>query len=138
MSRTATTVEEPADLVLHFADSVAADGMGMNPAVAASVSTAYGTMVHLVPVAGRWLAEHKGRHRSFSATAIGTTAGLIRYAAGRRHLAGRKHSAEYALAPHAMRGAVWGITGGILAFAVFATRLAGLTESDRRLVRDSR
>lgn len=43
---------------------------------------------------------------------------------GRRHPAGRKHPAQDALAPDAMRRAVWRIVGGRLAFAVPATLLA--------------
>ncbi|MFD5414362.1 peptide MFS transporter [Streptomyces nojiriensis] len=71
-------------------------------------------------VTGR-LGEHKGRRRGFSAAAVGMTAGLVQYVPGRRHLAGRKHSAEYALAPDAMRRAVWRIVGGCLASAALAT-----------------
>ncbi|MFD8983942.1 peptide MFS transporter [Streptomyces sp. NPDC059564] len=202
-------------LVLYFADTVANGGLGMDPATAASLSAAYGTMVYLVSVAGGWLAdrilgsyravlfggiliacghyamavptaamtwaglglisagtgllkpnvasmvgtlyrtdderrdagfalyytainigafagplvtawlgEHQGWHWGFSAAAIGMTAGLVQYVLGRRHLAGRKHSAEYALAPDAMRRAVWRIAGGCVAFAVAATLLA--------------
>ncbi|MEU9005169.1 peptide MFS transporter [Streptomyces sp. NPDC048551] len=202
-------------LVLYFADTVAHGGLGMDPATAASVSAAYGTMVYLVSVAGGWLAdrilgsyravlfggiliacghyamavptaamtwvglglisagtgllkpnvasmvgklyrtddqrrdagfalyymginigafagplitawlgEHQGWHWGFSAAAIGMTFGLVQYVLGRRHLAGRKHSAEYALAPDAMRRAVRWIIGGCLAFAVIATLLS--------------
>ncbi|MEU2833919.1 peptide MFS transporter [Streptomyces lavendulae] len=202
-------------LVLYFADTVANGGLGMDPATAASVSAAYGTMVYLVSVAGGWLAdrilgsyravlsggiliacghyamavptaamtwvglglisagtgllkpnvasmvgklyrtadqrrdagfalyymginigafagplvtawlgENKGWHWGFSAAAVGMTAGLVQYVLGRRHLAGRKHSAEYALAPDAMRTAVRRIAGGCVAFAVIATLLA--------------
>ncbi|MCJ0869994.1 peptide MFS transporter [Streptomyces sp. AP-93] len=76
------------------------------------------------PLITAWLGEHQGWHWGFSAAAIGMTAGLIQYVAGRRHLAGRKHSAEFALAPDAMRSAVMKIIGGILIFAVLATLLA--------------
>ncbi|MFJ9338424.1 peptide MFS transporter [Streptomyces sp. NPDC101733] len=204
-------------LVLYFADTVANGGLGMDPATAASVSAAYGTMVYLVSVAGGWLAdrilgsyravlfggiliacghyamavptavmtwvglglisagtgllkpnvatmvgklyrtddqrrdagfalyymainigafagplitgwlgEHEGWHWGFSAAAIGMTAGLIQYVAGRRHLAGRKHSAEFALAPAALRTAVWRIVGGLVVFALLATLLASV------------
>ncbi|MFJ1863829.1 peptide MFS transporter [Streptomyces sp. NPDC088097] len=204
-------------LVLYFADTVANGGLGMDPATAASVSAAYGTMVYLVSVAGGWLAdrilgsyravlfggiliacghyamavptavmtwvglglisagtgllkpnvasmvgklyrtddqrrdagfalyymginigafagplitgwlgEHEGWHWGFSAAAIGMTAGLIQYVLGRRHLAGRKHSAEFALAPAAMRTAVWRIVGGLVVFALLATLLASV------------
>ncbi|MCY0930458.1 peptide MFS transporter [Streptomyces sp. H27-H1] len=204
-------------LVLYFADAVANGGLGMDPATAASVSAAYGTMVYLVSVAGGWLAdrilgsyravlwggiliacghyamavptaamtwvglglisagtgllkpnvasmvgklyktddqrrdagfalyymginigafagplitawlgEHEGWHWGFSAAAVGMTAGLIQYVLGRRHLAGRKHSAEFALAPDAMRSAVMKIIGGIALFAALATLLAVL------------
>ncbi|WP_327263913.1 peptide MFS transporter [Streptomyces sp. NBC_01232] len=77
------------------------------------------------PLITGWLGEHEGWHWGFSAAAIGMTAGLVQYVLGRRHLAGRKHSAEYALAPDAMRRAVWRITGGCLALAALATLLAG-------------
>ncbi|MFB6825712.1 peptide MFS transporter [Streptomyces virginiae] len=76
------------------------------------------------PLVTGWLGEHQGWHWGFSAAAVGMTAGLIQYVLGRRHLAGRKHSAEYALAPDAMRRAVWWIVGGLLAFAALATLAA--------------
>lgn len=76
------------------------------------------------PLITAWLGEHQGWHWGFSAAAIGMTAGLIQYVAGRRHLAGRKHSAEFALAPDAMRSAVTKIIAGILLFAALATLLA--------------
>ncbi|MFE9931465.1 peptide MFS transporter [Streptomyces sp. NPDC005533] len=76
------------------------------------------------PLVTGWLGEHQGWHWGFSAAAIGMTAGLVQYVLGRRHLAGRRHSAEYALAPDAMRRAVWRIIGGCLAFAALATLLA--------------
>ncbi|MFD7028196.1 peptide MFS transporter [Streptomyces sp. NPDC059917] len=78
------------------------------------------------PLITGWLGEHQGWHWGFSAAAIGMTAGLVQYVLGRRHLAGRKHSAEYPLAPAAMRRAVWGIAGGLLGAAVLATLLASL------------
>ncbi|MFF1410253.1 peptide MFS transporter [Streptomyces sp. NPDC058289] len=78
------------------------------------------------PLITAWLGEHQGWHWGFSAAAIGMTAGLIQYVAGRRHLAGRKHSAEFALAPDAMRSAVTKIIAGILLFAALATLLAVL------------
>ncbi|MGW6570983.1 peptide MFS transporter [Streptomyces sp. NPDC054945] len=76
------------------------------------------------PLVTGWLGEHEGWHWGFSAAAVGMTAGLIQYVLGRRHLAGRKHSAEYALAPDAMRRAVRWIVGGALAFAALATAAA--------------
>ncbi|MFD9372935.1 peptide MFS transporter [Streptomyces sp. NPDC060020] len=76
------------------------------------------------PLITGWLGEHEGWHWGFSAAAVGMTAGLVQYVLGRRHLAGRKHSAEYALAPDAMRRAVWRIVGGCLALAALATLLA--------------
>ncbi|MEU3059970.1 peptide MFS transporter [Streptomyces subrutilus] len=76
------------------------------------------------PLITGWLGEHQGWHWGFSAAAVGMTAGLVQYVLGRRHLAGRRHSAEYALAPAAMRTAVWRIVGGCVAFAVLATALA--------------
>ncbi|MFJ3518238.1 MULTISPECIES: peptide MFS transporter [unclassified Streptomyces] len=85
------------------------------------------------PLITGWLGEHEGWHWGFSAAAIGMTAGLVQYVLGRRHLAGRKHSAEYALDPDAMRRAVWRISGGCLALAALATLLAdtGLLTMDR-------
>ncbi|MFC5721016.1 peptide MFS transporter [Streptomyces gamaensis] len=44
-------------LVLYFADTVAAGGLGMAPGEAASVTAGYGTLVYLVSVAGGWLAD---------------------------------------------------------------------------------
>ncbi|MFF0548304.1 peptide MFS transporter [Streptomyces sp. NPDC004311] len=76
------------------------------------------------PLVTGWLGEHQGWHWGFSAAAIGMTAGLVQYVLGRRHLAGRKHSAEYALAPAALRRAVRLIIGGGLAAAALATLLA--------------
>ncbi len=69
------------------------------------------------PLGARWLGERQGRHGGFSAAAFGMTAGLVQYVLGRRHLAGRKHSAEYALAPDAMRRTV----AGLLAAGALAT-----------------
>ncbi|MFE9725598.1 peptide MFS transporter [Streptomyces sp. NPDC005794] len=76
------------------------------------------------PLVTGWLGDHAGWHWGFSAAAIGMTLGLIQYVAGRRHLAGRKHAAEYALAPGPMRRAVLTIVAGIVAAAVVATALA--------------
>ncbi|MGW5395901.1 peptide MFS transporter [Streptomyces sp. NPDC003952] len=78
------------------------------------------------PLITAWLGEHEGWHWGFSAAAVGMTAGLVQYVLGRRHLAGRKHSAEFALAPDAMRAAVIKIISGILVFAALATLLAVL------------
>jgi POT family proton-dependent oligopeptide transporter len=202
-------------LVLYFADTVTHGGMGMSAGTAASVSAAYGTLVHLVCVAGGWLAdrvlgsyravlwggvliscghyamamstatltwvglglisagtgllkpnsatmagklyrtdderrdagfalyytaistgafagplvtgwlgEHQGWHRGFSAAAIGMTFGLVQYVAGRRHLAGRRRAAEFALAPAAMRSAVDRIVTGAVVATAFAVLLA--------------
>lgn len=58
------------------------------------------------PLITGWLADHRGDHGGFSAAAVGMTPGLHQYVLGRRHLAGRKHSAEFALAPDAVRRAV--------------------------------
>ncbi len=49
-------------------------------------------------ITGR-LCDHRGWHWGSSAAAIGMTFGLGQYAGGRRHLAGRKHAAEFAPAP---------------------------------------
>ncbi|WP_423833748.1 peptide MFS transporter [Streptomyces manipurensis] len=76
------------------------------------------------PLVTGWLGEHQGWHWGFSAAAIGMTAGLVQYVLGRRHLAGRRHSAEYALAPAALGRAVRLIIGGGLAAAALATLLA--------------
>jgi POT family proton-dependent oligopeptide transporter len=211
-------------LVLYFADTLTHGGLGMSAGTAASVSAAYGTLVHLVSVAGGrladrilgsyravlwggvliacghyamsvptgtmtwvglglisagtgllkptsatmagklhvtdddrrdagfalyymainigafagplitgWLGDHKGWHWGFSAAAIGMTFGLIQYVLGRRHLAGRREAAEFALAPEAMRRAVRLIVVGIAVAAVIATglTLAGLLTMDR-------
>lgn len=76
------------------------------------------------PLITGWLGEHVSWHWGFSAAAVGMTLGLIQYVAGRRHLAGRKHAAEFALAPDAMRRAVRLIIGGAVVVAVVATALA--------------
>lgn len=76
------------------------------------------------PLITGWLADHKGYHWGFSAAAIGMTFGLIQYVAGRRHLAGRKHAAEFALAPDAMRRAVRAIVVGAVVTALVAVALA--------------
>ncbi|MEU6379936.1 peptide MFS transporter [Streptomyces sp. NPDC046909] len=78
------------------------------------------------PLITGWLGDHKGWHWGFSAAAIGMTFGLVQYVMGRRHLAGRKHSAEFALAPDAMRGAVKLIIAGTVAVAVLAGLLAAV------------
>ncbi|MFB4422646.1 peptide MFS transporter [Streptomyces sp. QL37] len=85
------------------------------------------------PLVTGWLGEHAGWHWGFSAAAIGMTLGLIQYVAGRRHLAGRKHAAEYALAPGPMRRAVLTIAAGVVAAALVATALvlAGWLTMDR-------
>ncbi|QES49594.1 MFS transporter [Streptomyces venezuelae] len=76
------------------------------------------------PLVTAWLGEHKGWHWGFSAAALGMTAGLVQYVRGRRHLAGRKHSAEFPLAPDAMRRALWTIAGGLLALSALCALLA--------------
>ncbi|MGP3754332.1 peptide MFS transporter [Streptomyces sp. IBSNAI001] len=76
------------------------------------------------PLVTGWLGDHAGWHWGFSAAAFGMTLGLIQYVAGRRHLAGRKHTAEYALAPGPMRRAVLMIVAGIVVAALVATALA--------------
>ncbi|MGW6355764.1 peptide MFS transporter [Streptomyces sp. NPDC055092] len=85
------------------------------------------------PLITGWLGEHKGWHWGFSAAAIGMTFGLIQYVAGRRHLAGRKHAAEYALPPEGMRRAVRLMIAGAIAVAVLAVVLvwAGRLTMDR-------
>ncbi len=85
------------------------------------------------PLVTGWLGEHAGWHWGFSAAAVGMTLGLIQYVAGRRHLAGRKHTAEYALAPGPMRRAVLTIVAGVVVAALVATALvlAGWLTMDR-------
>lgn len=85
------------------------------------------------PLVTGWLGEHAGWHWGFSAAAVGMTLGLIQYVAGRRHLAGRKHAAEYALAPGPMRRAVLTIVAGVVLAALVATALtlAGWLTMDR-------
>ncbi|MDT9690611.1 peptide MFS transporter [Streptomyces sp. P9(2023)] len=78
------------------------------------------------PLITGWLAEHRGYHWGFSAAAIGMTFGLIQYVLGRRHLAGRKHSAEFALAPDAMRHAIRMIVLGVVVVGALGGLLAGL------------
>ncbi|WP_405938255.1 peptide MFS transporter [Streptomyces sp. NBC_00726] len=78
----------------------------------------------LGPLITGWLGDHASWHWGFSAAAFGMTLGLIQYVAGRRHLAGRKHAAEYALAPGPMRRAVLLIAVGAVVVAVVATALA--------------
>ncbi|WP_338697423.1 peptide MFS transporter [Streptomyces sp. Q6] len=76
------------------------------------------------PLITGWLGDHKGWHWGFSAAAIGMTFGLIQYVAGRRHLAGRKHAAEYALPPEGMRRAVRMMIVGAIVVAALAVLLA--------------
>ncbi|WP_369276283.1 peptide MFS transporter [Streptomyces sp. R11] len=76
------------------------------------------------PLVTGWLGDHKGWHGGFSAAAIGMTLGLVQYVAGRRHLAGRKHSAEFALSPDAMRRAIRLIVTGLAFTAAVAFVLA--------------
>lgn len=76
------------------------------------------------PLVTGWLGEHRGWHWGFSAAAIGMTFGLVQYVAGRRHLAGRKHAAEFAPAPDPMRRALRRIVAGLVAAAAVAVLLA--------------
>ncbi|WP_245654510.1 peptide MFS transporter [Streptomyces violens] len=78
----------------------------------------------LAPLIIGWLGQKQGWHWGFSAAAIGMTLGLIQYIAGRKGLAGRKHSAEFALPQAAMRRATWLIAGGCVLVAAVATGLA--------------
>ncbi|MEU6363907.1 peptide MFS transporter [Streptomyces albidoflavus] len=78
----------------------------------------------LGPLITGWLGEHQGWHWGFSAAAVGMTLGLVQYVLGRNHLAGRKHAAEFALPPTAMRRAVLLICGGLVAVAVIAGLLS--------------
>ncbi|WP_330279715.1 peptide MFS transporter [Streptomyces sp. NBC_00569] len=85
------------------------------------------------PLITGWLGDHKGWHWGFSAAAIGMTFGLVQYVAGRRHLAGRKHAAEYALPPEGMRRAVRLMIVSAITVAVLAVVLvwAGRLTMDR-------
>ncbi|GAB2833142.1 peptide MFS transporter [Streptomyces daliensis] len=74
----------------------------------------------LGPVVSGWLGQKQGWHWGFSAAAIGMTLGLIQYVIGRRDLAGRKHGAEFALPPSAMRRALWIIAGSVVAVGALA------------------
>ncbi|MEU6662326.1 peptide MFS transporter [Streptomyces sp. NPDC046821] len=76
------------------------------------------------PLITGWLGDHKGWHWGFSAAAIGMTFGLVQYVLGRRHLAGRKHAAEYALPPEGMRRAVRLMVAGAVVVAALAVILA--------------
>jgi POT family proton-dependent oligopeptide transporter len=76
------------------------------------------------PLITGWLGDHKGWHWGFSAAAIGMTFGVIQYVMGRRHLAGRRRAAEFALTPEGMRRAVRLIVAGLLTVAVLAVLLA--------------
>ncbi|MFJ7626522.1 peptide MFS transporter [Streptomyces sp. NPDC097595] len=78
----------------------------------------------LGPLITGWLGDHASWHWGFSAAAFGMTLGLIQYVAGRRHLAGRKHAAEFPLAPGPMRRAVLLIVVGAVVVAAVATALA--------------
>ncbi|MFE7108668.1 peptide MFS transporter [Streptomyces sp. NPDC057575] len=78
----------------------------------------------LGPLVTGWLGDHASWHWGFSAAAFGMTLGLIQYVLGRRHLAGRKHSAEFALAAAPMRRAIRLIVAGAVVVAALATALA--------------
>ncbi|MFG2148759.1 peptide MFS transporter [Streptomyces sp. NPDC048696] len=76
------------------------------------------------PLITGWLGDHQGWHWGFSAAAVGMTFGLAQYVAGRRHLAGRKHAAEYALPPEGMRRAVRLMAVGAVVAGLLATALS--------------
>ncbi|MEU1467449.1 peptide MFS transporter [Streptomyces sp. NPDC005761] len=78
----------------------------------------------LGPLVTGWLGDHASWHWGFSAAAFGMTLGLIQYVLGRRHLAGRKNAAEFALAPGPMRRALRLIAAGVVVVAAVATALA--------------
>ncbi|MFJ2898142.1 peptide MFS transporter [Streptomyces sp. NPDC087218] len=78
----------------------------------------------LGPLITGWLGDHASWHWGFSAAAFGMTLGLAQYVLGRRHLAGRRHGAEFALAPAPMRRAVRLIVAGAVVVAALATVLA--------------
>jgi POT family proton-dependent oligopeptide transporter len=83
-------------------------------------------------ITGR-LGDRRGWHWDSSAAAIGMTFGLVQYAVGRRHLAGRKHTAEFARSPQAMRRALRLVATGLVATAAAAVLLttAGRLTMDR-------
>ncbi|MEU8503674.1 peptide MFS transporter [Streptomyces brevispora] len=87
----------------------------------------------LGPLITGWLGDHASWHWGFSAAAFGMTLGLIQYVLGRRHLAGRRSTAEFALAPAPMRRAVRLIVVGAVVVAALATALvlAGWLTMDR-------
>lgn len=76
------------------------------------------------PLITGWLGDHRGWHWGFSAAAIGTTFGLVQYVLGRRRLARRKHAAEFAPDPDAMRRAIRPIVTGLVSTATIAVLLA--------------
>ncbi|WP_326807775.1 oligopeptide:H+ symporter [Streptomyces sp. NBC_01775] len=76
------------------------------------------------PIVTGLLGEDIDWHWGFSAAAVGMTLGLIQYVAGRRRLAGRKESAEFALPPAAMRRATWLIVAGVLVCAALCVALS--------------
>jgi POT family proton-dependent oligopeptide transporter len=78
----------------------------------------------LGPLVTGWLGDHASWHWGFSAAAVGMTLGLIQYVLGRRHLAGRKRAAEYALAPAPLRRALRLISAGAAVIAVLAVALS--------------
>ncbi|MFH8471197.1 peptide MFS transporter [Streptomyces sp. NPDC018000] len=78
----------------------------------------------LGPLVTGWLGDHASWHWGFSAAAVGMTLGLIQYVLGGRHLAGRKHGAEFKLEPQPMRRAVRLIVAGAVVVAAVATALA--------------
>ena len=85
------------------------------------------------PLVTGWLGDHKGWHWGFSAAAIGMTLGLVQYVAGRRNLAGRKHAAEFAPAPDAMRRTIRLMVTGLVVTAAVAvlSAAAGWLTMDR-------
>lgn len=87
----------------------------------------------LGPLITAWLGDHEGWHWGFSAAAVGMTLGLVQYVLGRRHLAGSRSSAEYALPPAAMRRAIRLIVAGAVVVAALAVGLAlpGVLTLDR-------
>ena len=76
------------------------------------------------PLITGWLGDHKGWHWGFSAAAVGMTFGLIQYVLGPRHLAGRKHAAEFALPREGMLRAVRLMVLGAVLAAALAVLLA--------------
>lgn len=82
------------------------------------------------PATGR-LGDRRGRHWGFSAAAIGMPLGLAQYVVGRRHLAGRRHAAEFGhRRPHASNKIATGVVLGGLSFLLMVLPTSGHPSDD--------